>query len=941
MAKSRKAKRIFEVARELGVTSKVVLEKCRAEGIEMDNHMSSVSLGLEATICEWFTSEEELDAHTAVETAAKVEATQAKAKPRKKAAIKKSAAKKKTDTAEESEADEQKESDAATAKKKAKARKKKKVEPKVEDTTEETAVKKKTKKKKSKTQFEAEPEKETEAQTPDQPTEETQPAQESQTPDEPAQEDSTTEDDSVKPGGPLLETPKAAKLKGPKVVRIEAPEQTRQPRQRRGGPNDSGIMRSRGPQGGSGAMTPGAPPAESGGGRSPRRRKGGKGRESDDRPARLSDSGNRTRNKGAWRQQDIYEREQMLRGSRGFMDRRRRQQRQRQGVKPAETPATVGGKVEIEEPISIKGLSAATGIKGAEIVQFLFNKGIMANINAAIDTELAMEICMEYDIELEVKEARTAEDVIAKDIEEREAVDVDRRPPVVTILGHVDHGKTSLLDRIRSQDVASGEDGGITQHIGAYRATITGHEGEEKTVVFLDTPGHEAFTSMRARGANMTDIVVIVVAADDGVMPQTIESIDHAKAAEVPIVVALNKIDTPQATDANITRILGQLAEHGLNPVEWGGDTEVLRTSAETGEGITELIEMLDYQAELLNLKADYGGTAHGQVIEAEQQPGRGAVARILVQEGTLRIGDFIVIGRGFGRVRDMIDDRGRQVEVAGPATPLEISGIDEIPDAGDKFYVTQTLKKAEQIAEQRRETERKYELATRTKVTLDNFMEQIGSAEVKILPVVIKADVQGSVEVLRKAVEEQSNDEVQVRVVRTAVGGITESDVLLAEASNAIILGFHVIPSQKARHEAEARRVEVRQYRVIYDMVDDIRAALEGLLSPEHREEVLGHAEVREVFRVSKVGSVAGCYVTDGVIQRSANIRVTRDDVIIEYDRTLEQLKRFKDDAKEVRSGMECGMKIEGYDDIREGDVLECYITHEEAAKLMPSTKD
>jgi translation initiation factor IF-2 len=737
----------------------------------------------------------------------------------------------------------------------------------------------------------------------------------------------------VKPVGEKLEKPKPVALSGPKLIRKEAPDVIKPPRSRRPATEqvttEESLIRSRGPQRGRGAGPRTTPEEESG--RSPRRRRSsrrGRSAEAD------AFSGGRHR----FSEQDLLEREERLNRSGGFLKQRRRDMSRRAaGGAPAATPARVGGKVEIAEPFTIKDLSAATGIKGADIVGYLFQRGIMATINQAIDVSIAQEVCMEYDIELVVREARSAEQQIAKRQEQRERTDVRRRPPIVAVLGHVDHGKTSLLDKIRQSDVAGGEAGGITQHIGAYRATIRGTDGEDKTVVFLDTPGHEAFTTMRARGANLTDVVVLVVAADDGVMPQTVESINHAKAAGVPIVVALNKIDVPQATDANIQKILGQLAERELNPVEWGGQTEVIRTSAETGEGVEEIMEILDYQAELLELAADYAGPAHGQVIEAELSEGRGPVARVLVREGNLSIGDFIVMGRAFGRVRDMIDDRGRNTTTAGPATPVEISGIDEVPDAGDRVYITESLKQAEEIANTRRDDERKRELASKTKVTLDNVFEQMQAGDVKELRVVLKADVQGSAEVLNRSLQEigADNEEVAVRVLHAAVGGITESDVILAEASDAIIVGFQVIASPRARTEAERRGVDIRLYRVIYDIVDDVKAGLEGMLAPETREEVQGHAEVREVFRVSKVGMVAGCYVTDGSIQRNALIRVTRDDIVIEHDRTLQQLKRYKDDVRDVRAGMECGMSIDGYDDIRVGDILECYTATEVAKTL------
>ena len=524
-------------------------------------------------------------------------------------------------------------------------------------------------------------------------------------------------------------------------------------------------------------------------------------------------------------------------------------------------------------------------------------------------------------------------DVVTKEFEQRETVDLRPRAPVVTILGHVDHGKTSLLDAIRHTTVAAGEAGGITQHTSAFRISVRAGD-DDKTIVFLDTPGHEAFTAMRARGAQITDIVVLVVAADDGLMPQTIESINHAKAAKVPIVVALNKIDKPEATDSNLQRIYGQLAEYDLSPVEWGGKTEVVKTSATRKIGIQDLLDTLDFQSQLMELKADAAGPARGTVIEARMVEGRGAVANVLIQDGRIKVGDFIVIGRAYGRVRDMTDDRGTRLKEAGPSTPLEISGLNMVPDAGDRCYVVSSLHKAEEAAEQRLGQERERALAA-PKVTLDNIFTQMKGAERQDLNLVVKADVQGSVETLKRSLEDISTDELRIRVLHAAVGGITESDVLLASASGAIVLGFHVISSSRARELAENKHVELRSYQVIYELLDDVRSAASGMLAPEIREEVLGHAMVREVFKISKVGMIAGCYVTDGTIERNARIRVTRSDIVVENNRVLEQLKRFKDDAREVRSGQECGMKIEGYDDIKAGDILECYRVTEISRKI------
>ncbi len=584
--------------------------------------------------------------------------------------------------------------------------------------------------------------------------------------------------------------------------------------------------------------------------------------------------------------------------------------------------------MQISEPVTIKSLSAVTGIKSTDIIKYLFKKGIMATINSAIDATAAIEVALEYDIELVVQEQQSAVQAVIDEFETRSQIDMRPRPPVVTVLGHVDHGKTSLLDRIRKADVAAHEAGGITQHVGAYRVTVKGGDGKSKTVVFLDTPGHEAFTSMRARGAKMTDLVVLVIAADDGVMPQTLESINHAKAAGVPIIVALNKIDKQEATEGNIRKIYGQIAEQGLNPTEWGGTTEVIKVSATLGTGVTDLLDVLDYQAELLDLKADYGGKARGTVVESEMQPGRGPVARVLVQQGQLHLGDFIVIGRAFGRVRDMTDEYGKQVTEAGPATPLELSGIDKIPDAGDKFYITTTLQKAEEIAVSYREAERHKQLAQQTKVTLDNFAQQMKAGGNKEMRVVLKADVQGSIDVLKKSLGELGDQEVSVKVLHAAVGGVTESDVLLADASDAIIVGFHVVAPPAVREIAEQRGVDIRLYRIIYEVTDEITKSLEGMLEPEKKEEEMGTAEVREVFRISKVGAIAGCMVTDGILQRNLRMRVIRDNAVVTDNRGIESLRRVKEDVKEVRAGMECGVKIAGFDDLKPGDKLICYNT-------------
>ena len=730
-------------------------------------------------------------------------------------------------------------------------------------------------------------------------------------------------DDQVKPAGRKMDSPTKAKMSGPRVIRIEKPEPEPKPRQPRRQPSPA-------PRGGSGVTTPQQmPPPQEEQGRGSRRNKrrstsssgGRQGERGSHNPAPTQD-----RSDTNWRKQDLLERENRLRRSGGFF-RQARRDSQKRTDKPASKAKTLkqtGGKVQISEPIHIKELSSVTGVKAKDILKKLLLLEVEATVNDRIETDLALEMMLEWGIELDVTEEQTAEAKIAETFTKRDSVNEQLRSPVVTILGHVDHGKTSLLDRIRSANVADGEAGGITQATSAFRVPVKAGE-KERLVTFIDTPGHEAFTEMRARGAKVTDIVVLVVAADDGVMPQTVESINHAKSAGVPIVVALNKIDKQNATEDNIQRILGQLAEHELNPVDWGGATEVVRTSAIENTGIQDLLEILDYQAELLELKADFGGEAEGSVIEAHVAEGKGPVANILVQQGCLKKGDFIVAGRGYGRIRALINERDEQVDEATASMPLSILGLSEVPNAGDKFYIVNSLKAAEAASKERIQQERQADL-TVEKVTLDNIFEQMKTADVHELPVIVKGDVQGSIETLRSTIGKIGNDEARIAIKHSAVGGVNESDINLAEASGGIIVGFNVTSSAKARRLAEQKGVEIRYYDVIYDLIDDLTKALEGLLDPEIKLEVLGHAEVRDVFKISKTGMIAGCYVTDGTIERHQQIRVTRDGIVVEADRRLDQLKRFKDDAKEVKSGQECGMNIDGYNDIKVGDVIECY---------------
>lgn len=947
-----KVRRVFEIAKELGVASKAIVAKCTAEGVPgISNHMSTVKVGLEATIKEWFNeaASKEVVASTAVETADKVDLTKARKARRRR----------KLDTTPDNGGGDMADTEAAVAVAPEPTAVEAPPVPETDDSADTAAGADVAAQEGMDVGTEVGVGSQSDPVTPAAETggtvaasaaAEAPPAvgivpsgESAEVPGDPeapgmadvqavGKPNVPDRPKVVMPAGNMLQKPKEAQLKGPRVVRIEQPDVVNPPRPKRAPPTPGG----RGVSG----PTAGSDPSNITHSRGPVRGRGaGDDKDqSQSRAKRRTLSSRRGRSADAlptgpskFSQADIEELDARLRGATGFLKQRRRDMRRReQAPHLAASAAVTGGVVEIAEPITIKSLSAATGLKSSDVVKYLFQKEIMATINSTLDADTAMEVCLENNIELVVKESKTAEQLVVAEFETRETIDERRRFPVVTVLGHVDHGKTSLLDRIRKSDVALGEDGGITQHVGAHRVTFTGGEGTEKTVVFLDTPGHEAFTSMRARGASMTDLIVLVVAADDGVMPQTVESISHARAAEVPIIVALNKIDVPQADEANIRKIYGQLAEHGLNPVEWGGDTEIVKTSAEEGTGITELLDTIDYQAELLELSADYGGSARGVVIETEIREGRGPVARVLVQQGQMKVGDFIVVGRAFGRVRDMTEGRGRNIRLAEPATPLELSGIDVVPDAGDKFYVTDTLQKAEQIATQYRNTERQLQLANRTKVSLDNFSEQLIAGLAKEIRIVLKADAQGSVDVLRNSLGELATDEVKVRLLHVAVGGITDSDVVLADASDAVVIGFHVVASPAVRDSAEQRQVEIRAYRVIYELIDDVRRAMEGLLDPEQREETLGEAEVRQIFRVSKTGMVAGCLVTEGVVRRGALVRVVRDGVVVTDGRSLETLRRVKDDAREVRAGTECGIRVEGFDDVKPGDLVACYNTVE-----------
>ncbi len=585
-------------------------------------------------------------------------------------------------------------------------------------------------------------------------------------------------------------------------------------------------------------------------------------------------------------------------------------------------------KIVMEPPITVKDLSAKLGIRANEIItKLLLGHNVRSTINQILAEDIVQLLGIEYGVEIEIKKKEMAEerDFIAEQISTK-AEDMVYRAPIVTFLGHVDHGKTSLLDSIRQTNVAAGEVGGITQHIGAYKVETNG-----KHVVFLDTPGHEAFTAMRARGANITDVVVLVVAADDGVMPQTEEALNHAKAANVPIVVAVNKIDKP---GANPLRVKQQLASLELISEEWGGKTQFVETSAVTKKGINTLLERLLLESEILELKANPRNPARGVVLEAHLSEGRGVVANVLIQDGTLHQGDIILCGKTFGRARLITTDRGIEVREAGPTTPVAVADFSAVPEAGDKFYVVGDIQKAREIAQERQKKDRESALAKYQHVTLDSLYSKIAEGKVKEIKVILKADYKGSVEVLKKALEELSTTEIKVKILHCGVGGITESDVLLADASDAIVIGFYVTTEDKARILAEDKGVDVRLYKIIYDATNEIKAAMEGMLEPESKEVVLGQVEIRLVYNISKFGNVAGCYVKTGKITRNSSVRLIRDAIII-YDGKLESLKIVKDDVKEVRAGFECGLKIANYNDIKVGDIVEAYEVQKFARSL------
>ena len=924
-----KKRRIHNLAKEFQVDSSVIIEKCRAEGIDVKNHMHVVSAGLEATIREWFS--EGIHA-TAVEEASPVDLKVVRRKPRRKKAE------------EVAETPPSGEAATATLEPVPVTASTAPAEPPVSEPVAKAPRRKTAAAPPAEPLASPAPETISEASptvpppvaaevAPAAAAAAAAPAVEEATASrppasqavEPSSEPPRAESVPAKPAvaGPQ-NIPEPAKLTGPKVIRFDRPEYVDRPRPARPlrpiarGPQSVGVppdvaqtadeeeRRARGRGG------PRRGPAETA---SPRR--GSPRRTIRDVQEVINEKFRE------WRDRDLIERRERLdqASGRGIGGLRAIEGKQGSRRPSQRLPAAAvrREKIELTEPIIIKDFSRETGITVAEIQKRLMQDNILANINSAIDAERAQLIAADYGIELIVLKAKTGYEKLADEFAALPRKNLAPRSPVVTVLGHVDHGKTSLLDRIRAANVAAGEAGGITQHIGAYRVRVG-----DKWVTFLDTPGHAAFTAMRARGAHMTDVVVLVVAADDGVMPTTVEAINHARAANSTIVVALNKIDLPH----DINKLYGQLSEHGLTPSgEWGGNTDVIKTSAVTGEGIAELLEHLATLSDLMDLKADPTIPATGTVIESERSGAKGCVARVMVQEGTLKTGDVIVCGPAHGRVRSLRDDRGKTVNKAGPSTPVEIAGLSDVPLAGDRFYVLDSARRAKEIAEELAAKRRELELVQISKPTsLESLMATAAEGEVPELRVILRADVQGSVDVLRKTLAELPTDQVKLNVLHAGVGTITESDVVLAQASRAIIVGFHVVPDPVVARMADNVGVDIRTYRVIYNLMDDIRAALEGLLAPEEKIELRGRAEVREVFNITRVGRIAGCVVRDGLIHRGHLIRVVRDGVVVKDGGVLESLRRFKDDVKEVRNGLECGLRIQGFDDVKPGDMIESY---------------
>lgn len=927
-----KAVRVHTLAKELGVPSKEILAKCVAEGIELKGHMSPVSAGLEESIREWFSPGADV---TSVEAAPIVDLEKVRVHAPKKAAggqgatalaepppRKRGAA---ADDEHSPEAEVALEGPSPVAAPETISKPAEPpgapspvapapaspspvvpppapVEPPAPPITERIAARA--------------PE-----DAPPKPALPSEPVVARPVVPPPPPAPPAPPPPPVRPAGPQL-VPRPAQLTGPRVVRIEQPETVRAPRPRA-------------------PLTEiAAPVADRGASATPRRGRGKGGRADEEaeaakaraakKPVRGSDLVMERMKE--WRDQDLLERKERLASATGHGLRdRRAAERRRQASTPAPAAPAGGrkGAIEIVAPISIKSFCAAIGVAFPQVAAKLIeHTGAPRSLNQTLDAETAELIAMELGVPVRVVRAKSALEKLEEEFQNRPRENVQPRPPVVAMLGHVDHGKTSLLDAIRRTNVAAGEAGGITQHIGAYRI-----DRGDWHVSFLDTPGHEAFTAMRARGANLTDVVVLVVAADDGVMPQTVEALNHAKAAGVPIVVALNKIDLP---GVDLNKIYGQLAEHELTPTEWGGQTDVIKTAAVKGQGIDELIAHLSTLSELLDLKADPSVPAQATVIEAQMREGQGVVAHVLVREGTLKPGQIVVCGPGAGRIRALSDDQGRRVKEAPPGTPVEVSGLDELPQAGDKLLVVDDLSKAKEIASETRQRLREATLQTVNKPrTLEELLRGTETSEIPSLNIIIKADVQGSVDALKSKLSEFPAGKARLIILHAAVGAVTEADVRLAQASDAIIIGFHVVAEDRARQLAEQVGVEIRVYRIIYEVTQDVHKALEGLLAPMKREEARGVAEVRKVFNVSRIGTVAGCYVSDGVIARAHRVRLVRDGRIVLDAAPLASLKRVKDDVREVKAGLECGIKIQDFDDVKPGDRIEAFEVIEVAQQL------
>ncbi len=896
--------RVYLLARELSVKSSAIVKKCQDEGLDVKNHMSAISAGLAATIKEWFSEGENV---TTVETSQKVDLTEVRVKRPKR-----------TKVMQVSQDSESEDSDSASVEAAvAEAEPLVEVEVEAETSEEETLV--------SVESEEAATEVVEDGSVSSEPVEEEQVIVETPIVEAPVVEASEPEaapepepepEVEVLPAGPMLEKPKPAILSGPQVVRVEAPEPLNRPRPRpRPRPQRSATGAARTPSAPGSKTAPAAASTEAGKGHGKRSKERTHGRRKGERE---DEAAKKAKARTKLRERDIEERRARLSAAGGEGLRLRPSRRITSKAEREAASVARPAKATISEPITVKSLSAALAVKVTEIIGKLMQQGVMATANQAISSDVAEMVALELGTELVVDRKASQEEEIRKEFEERERKNLTKRAVVAAMLGHVDHGKTSLLDKIRTTQVASGEAGGITQHIGASQVSW-----DDKTVTFLDTPGHAAFTAMRARGANMTDIVVLTVAADDGVMPQTIEAIAHCKAAGVSIIVALNKIDLP---GCDVNRTYAQLSEHGLTPAEWGGETEVVKTSAATGQGIEDLLEALDYVAELLDLKADDTIPGTGWVIEAKMSAQQGPVATVLVKEGVLSRGDVVLAGDTYGRVKMMKTSAGKATKKASSSMPVEITGLNDVPQAGDRFYCLKDVNRAKAAAEENKLRAREKSLAERTQVTMENLFSQIEAGNVKDLNLIIRADVQGSVDVLKKYLTDLSVDEVRINILQAMPGGITEGDVILAEASNAIIIGFNVVAEERAGRLAEEEGVEIRSYNVIYRITEDLKKSMVGLLEPEEQEKTLGRAVVRATFKVSRIGTVAGCYVSNGLAVKSAKARLIRDNIIIRDNLSLESLKHFKDDAREVKTGFECGIKLAGFDDIKMDDVLEFY---------------